>query len=391
MNDSTLIYLDYQATTPLDPRVLEVMLPFLRQDFGNAASTQHRFGQRAAEAVNRSRTAISQAINGSELGLVFTSGATESINLALKGLADFYTDRPRNHIVTARTEHPAVIDCCQWLEGKGFQVTYLPVNSQGHLDLNQLEQAVTERTQAISIMYANNETGVLHDVGAVGAIAKAKGAFFHCDAVQAIGKEPLDVEALGIDLLSFSGHKIYGPKGIGGLWVRRKNPRVRLGHQIHGGGHQRGFRSGTLNVPGIVGLAHAFQLCLEERDAENRRLLALRSLFLELLSRAGLAYTVNGDLERRLAGNLNLRFHGVSAAKLLNLIPTLAMARGSACTAAVPAPSRVLLAMGLTPDQAQESLRIGFGRMTTEDEVRLAVERLAEGHAAAIADGDDAS
>lgn len=373
------IYLDYQATTPLDPRVLEKMLPFFTENFGNAASTSHLPGQQAHDAVESARETIAANINGSPLGLVFTSGATESINLALKGVASFYNGQEKNHIITCQTEHPAVLDCCAWLEQNGFQITYLPVNNDGCLDMNLLDNAISARTLLISLMYANNETGVLHDVATIGTLAKTKGVFFHCDAVQALGKEPLDVEALGIDLLSFSAHKIYGPKGIGGLWVRRKNPRVRLNLQMHGGGHERGFRSGTLNVPGIVGLAEALQLCQTTREQEHARLQTLTHLFLARLKSLDVTFQVNGHLKNRLAGSLNLRFPGTSSAALIRLTPQIAAARGSACTSAVPAPSRVLLAMGLSADAANESLRICFGRMTTETEVNLAASFLAEG------------
>lgn len=373
------IYLDFQATTPLDPRVLEDMLPFFTTHYGNAASTAHDYGQKAALAVETSRERIAQHINGSPLGLVFTSGATESINLALKGLADFYSNSPKNHVITCQTEHPAVLDCFTWLETKGFEVTYLPVNAAGHLNLEQLTDTITDQTLAISIMFANNETGVLHDVASIGTIAKQKGVFFHCDAVQAIGKLPLDVETMGIDLLSFSGHKIYGPKGIGGLWVRRKHPRVRLGLQIHGGGHERGFRSGTLNVPGIVGLSKALDLCLEEQASESKRLENLRQEFLACLYSAQVSVDVNGDLDARLPHNLNLRFTGISAAKLMNACPQLAISRGSACTSAVPSPSRVLLAMGLSAQAASESLRISFGRTTTRSQSLLAAKILVNG------------
>ena len=375
----TPIYLDYQATTPLDPRVLATMQPYLAEDFGNAASHAHAYGQRAAEAVAAAREEIAQAINGSPLGLVFTSGATESINLALKGLAEFYGPSPRDHIITCVTEHPAVRDCCVWLETKGFRVTVLPVDSGGHLDLDQVAEAMDDRTLALSVMAANNETGVLHNVAALGALAKEKGVFFHCDAVQALGRVPIDVETMGIDLLSISGHKIYGPKGVGALWLRRKHPRVRLVPQMHGGGHERGFRSGTLNVPAIVGLAHALKLCLAERGTEERRFSALRDHLFEGLTQEGISFELNGDPVKRLACNLNLRFPGVSAARLMAATPQLALSRGSACTSAVPSPSRVLLAMGLDARAAAESLRISLGRMTTAEDLETVLSSLVSG------------
>ena len=367
------IYLDYQATTPLDPRVLERMMPYLTGNFGNAASTAHDYGAAAAEAVAESRRTLAHRIGGDPLGLVFTSGATESINLALKGLADQYGGNKR-HLITCRTEHPAVLDCAAYLENRGFRVTYLAVDRDGHLDLNALAEAVRADTLAISLMYANNETGVFHPVEAIGRLAKERGVFFHCDGAQAVGKARIDVEEMGIDLLSISAHKMYGPKGVGALYLRRKNPRVRLAPQIHGGGHERGFRSGTLNVPGIVGMAEALRLADDEREQENRRLVNLRNELLAGLRAAGATFHINGDPDRRLAGNLNLRFPGISAAALLKALPELALSRGSACSSAVPSPSPVLLAMGLTAEQAGQSLRIGLGRFTTAADIRLAGE-----------------
>lgn len=374
MKDLKPIYLDYQATTPLDPRVLDAMLPYLTDQFGNAASSSHGFGQHAAKAVNTARERIAANIGGSPLGLVFTSGATESINLALKGIASHYGSEPKNHIITCQTEHPAVMDTCQWLETQGFQLTYMPVQKDGRLDLGELEQAITEQTLALSIMFANNESGVIHDIAAIGALAKTRGVFFHCDGVQAVGKVPLNVETLGIDLLSFSAHKIYGPKGMGALWVRRKQPRVRMGLQMHGGGHERGFRSGTLNVPGIVGLDCALDLCIQHQSEAQAHLFQCRQHFLDALQAQQIAYEINGNMTHRLAGNLNLRFPNISAAKLMQAVPSLALARGSACTSAVPSPSRVLMAMGLSAKQAGESLRISFGRMTTLAEVEKAAK-----------------
>lgn len=370
------VYLDYQATTPLDPRVLDVMLPYFCDVFGNAASTSHEPGRMAGRAVARARQQVADLIGADPLSIVFTSGATESINLALKGLALHDTGK-RRHFISCRAEHPAVLDTCADLETRGYKGTYLIVNEEGHLDLDQIRKAITPNTLFISLMFANNEVGVIHDIAEIGAIAKEKGVFFHCDGAQAVGKEWIDVDSLGIDLLSISGHKFYGPKGVGALYVRRRNPRVRLLPLMHGGGHERTFRSGTLNVPGIVGLGKACELASFLMDDEHERLKELRGMFLEGLKKEDASFVVNGDLDRRLAGNLNIRFPGVPAARMLEALPELSMSMGSACSSAIPSPSKVLLGMGLTPDEAAESMRLSFGRPTTPEEVVYAAKKMA--------------
>ncbi len=370
------VYLDYQATTPVDERVLETMLPFFSEVYGNAASTNHEPGRNAMRATAAARAQVADLIGADPLSIVFTSGATESINLALKGLAEYGGDK-RRHFISCRSEHPAVLDTCSWLEKKGFRGTWLKVDAEGHLDLDQLREAISEDTLFISLMFANNEIGTIHDIAAIGAIAKEKGVFFHCDGAQAVGNEWIDVDSLGIDLLSISGHKLYAPKGVGALYIRRRNPRVRLAPQIHGGGHERSYRSGTLNVPGIVGLGKACELAAMHMDEESERLKRFRSMFLEKISCAGVDFRINGDMERRLAGNLNIRFPGVSAAQMLEALPELSMSRGSACSSAVSSPSRVLLGLGLSPAEVSESIRLSFGRPTTTEEVIYAADKIA--------------
>ncbi|CAM2068526.1 Cysteine desulfurase [Sulfidibacter corallicola] len=371
------IYLDYQATTPLDPRVFTVMQPYFTRVFGNPASRGHDYGREAAEAVNGAREAVARMIGGSPLGLVFTSGATEANNLALKGLFEQHRDRAR-HFVSCRTEHPAVLDVLAHLVERGAEVTWLEPDRSGHIDPDELRRAIRPDTLAVSLMYANNETGVVHDVAAIGAITRDAGVFFHCDATQAAGKLPLDVGETGIDLLTFSGHKIYGPKGIGALYAGRSRPRVRLVSQMHGGGHERGFRSGTLNVPAIVGLAAALDLAENEREREAALLKKQREALLHRLRAADVAFQINGDPVAGLPGCLNLRFVGVDGAALQQAVPRLAFSRGSACSSAVPTPSKVLLAMGLGAIEAGESLRLSLGRFTSDAEVETAAELLIE-------------
>jgi cysteine desulfurase len=372
------IYLDYHATTPVDPRVLETMIPYFSQDFGNAASKSHAFGWRAEEAVEEARAAVGRLVGATAKEIVWTSGATESNNLAIKGVAQFYQDKGR-HLVTTRTEHKAVLDSMHALERQGFEVTFLDVERDGRLDPERLRGALREDTILVSVMHANNETGVLNPVEQIGRITRAAGVLFHCDAVQSVGKVPFDVERANADLVSLSAHKMYGPKGVGALYVRRK-PRVRLVAQMDGGGHERGFRSGTLNVPGIVGFGKAAELALAERDAEATRVLALRERL-----RAGLAagldlVTVNGSLEHRVPGNLNVSFAYVEGEALMMAIKDVAVSSGSACTSASLEPSYVLRAMGVSEDLAHSSIRFGLGRFTTEEEidfvVRLVVEKV---------------
>jgi cysteine desulfurase len=372
------IYLDSHATTPVDPRVLEAMLPFFSQDFGNAASKSHAFGWRAEEEVESAREEVAKLIGASPKEIVWTSGATESDNLAIKGAAQFYQEKGK-HLVTCKTEHKAVLDSMHALERQGFEVTFLDVEKDGRLDPARLEAALRRDTILASVMHANNETGVLHPVEEIGRILRKAGVLFHCDAVQSVGKVPFDVERVGADLVSLSAHKMYGPKGAGALYVRRK-PRVRLVAQMDGGGHERGFRSGTLNVPGIVGFGRAARLALAERDVEAARILALREK-LRLGLAAGLDLVmVNGSLEHRLPGNLNVSFAYVEGEALMMAIKDVAVSSGSACTSASLEPSYVLRAMGVPEDLAHSSIRFGLGRFTTEEEIafvtRLVVEKV---------------
>ncbi|MDP2333471.1 MAG: IscS subfamily cysteine desulfurase [Reyranella sp.] len=368
------IYLDYQATTPLDPRVLEAMMPYFTYKFGNAHSRSHSYGWEAEEGVEKARAQIAKLIGADEKEVIYTSGATESNNLAIKGVADFYKDR-RNHIVTTVTEHKCVLDTCRHLEQEGFTVTYLPVQQNGLVDLDVLRAAVTDKTVVVSIMAVNNEIGVIQPLAEIGKICREKGAFFHTDAAQAAGKIPLDVEAMNIDLMSISGHKIYGPKGIGALYVRRK-PRVRLAAMIHGGGQERGFRSGTLPTPLCVGLGEAAEICMKEMDSEAKRLTKLRDRMLKGLNAKLPEIYVNGDLDHRIPGNLNISFAHVEGESLMMGIKNLSVSSGSACTSASLEPSYVLRALGVEEEMAHTSLRIGLGRFTTEHEVDTAVEEL---------------
>ena len=363
------IYMDNQATTPLDPRVLEAMLPYLTSEFGNAASRNHVFGWKAEEAVERAREKIGELIGGSGKEIVFTSGATESINLALKGAAWFHRERGR-HIITATTEHKATLDTCKRLEKEGFRVTYLPVETDGRITPERVVEAVADDTILVSLMLANNEIGVVNPIAEIAAAVKAKkkDVLIHVDAVQGVGKIPFDVEAARVDLASITAHKMYGPKGVGALWVRRK-PRVRIEPVIDGGGHERGMRSGTLNVPGIVGFGFAAQLARAEMAAEAVRLLALRNQLLTGL-RAGLdEIYVNGSMEHRLPGSLNVSFAFVEGEALMMALKDIAVSSGSACTSASLEPSYVLRACGVGEELAHTSIRFGLGRFNTAEEV----------------------
>jgi cysteine desulfurase len=368
------IYLDYQATTPMDPRVLEAMMPYFTYKFGNPHSRSHSYGWEAEEGVEKARAQVAKLIGADEKEVIFTSGATESNNLAIRGVAEFYKDR-RNHIVTTVTEHKCVLDTCRHLEQQGFDVTYLPVQKNGLVDLEALRAAVTDKTVVVSIMAVNNEIGVIQPLAEIGKICREKKAFFHTDAAQAVGKIPLDVEAMNIDLMSISGHKIYGPKGIGALYVRRK-PRVRLVPLIVGGGQERGFRSGTLPTPLCVGLGEAAEIAMKEMDAESKRLAKLQARMLKGLNAKLTDIHVNGDLEHRIPGNLNIGFAFVEGESLMMGIKGLSVSSGSACTSASLEPSYVLRALGVEEDMAHTSLRIGLGRFTTEQEVDTAVDEL---------------
>ncbi|TMA61464.1 MAG: IscS subfamily cysteine desulfurase [Deltaproteobacteria bacterium] len=373
------IYMDNQATTPMDPRVLEVMLPYFAEKFGNAASRTHPFGWEAEEAVERAREQVARLINAKSKEVIFTSGATESDNLALRGVVEFYKDKG-NHVITCVTEHNAVLDTCKVLERAGkATVTYLPVDRYGMVDPDAVRNAITDQTVLISIMYANNEIGTIHPIREIGTIAKEEEVLFHCDATQGVGKVPVDVERDGIDLLSMSGHKVYGPKGCGALYVRSKGPRVRLTPQIDGGGHERGMRSGTLNVPGIVGFGKACELCGQELESEAARLIALRTRLYEGLTTRLEEVHLNGHPTQRLPGNLNLSFAYVEGESfLMGLNQEVALSSGSACTSATLEPSHVLKALGIGEELAHASIRFGLGRFNTEEEVDYVIERVVE-------------
>ena len=362
------IYLDNHATTPVDPRVFEAMRPYFLELFGNAASRNHSFGWAAEDAVERARKQIGELIGATAKEIVFTSGATESNNLAIKGVAQMYAEKG-NHIITQATEHKATLDTCKHLEKEGYKVTYLAVQTNGLIDLDQLRAAITDKTILISIMYANNEIGVVQPIAEIGKIAKERGVLFHTDAVQAAGKIPIDVIKDGIDLLSISAHKMYGPKGVGALYVRRRNPRVQLTAQIDGGGHERGMRSGTLNVPGIVGLGEACAICKAEMPAEAKRSAYLRDKLKDRLLASLDETFINGTTEHRLPNNLNISFAYVEGESLLMGINDIAVSSGSACTSATLEPSYVLKALGAGDDLAHSSIRFGIGRFNTEEEI----------------------
>jgi len=371
-----MIYLDNNATTPVDPQVLEAMLPYFREKFGNAASRSHRAGWEAEEAVERARAQVAAVIGAEPKEIVFTSGATEGNNIALKGVAEMHADRGR-HIISQPTEHKAVIDPCNWLAEKhGYHVTWLQVDSRGQVDPEDVAAAITEQTILVSIMHGNNEIGTLQPIAEIGRICKEKSVLFHCDASQTFGKLPLDVNAAGVDLLTLSGHKIYGPKGVGALYVRRRAPRVRLGTIMHGGGHERGIRSGTLNVPAIVGLGKAAELCQQQMAEESERLRALRDRLRDgLLSQLD-AVTLNGHPTERTQTNLNLSFAYVEGESLMMSCDDLAVSSGSACTSASLEPSYVLRALGVGDELAHSSIRFSVGRFNTESEIDHAIGRV---------------
>lgn len=363
------IYMDNHATTPLDPRVLETMIPYFTQTFGNAASRTHRFGWDAEAAVDDARDTIAELI-GAESGkeIVFTSGATESNNLAIKGVAEYYKSKG-NHIITSVIEHKAVLDSCKRLEKEGFEVTYLPVDATGRVDPEQVRAAITDKTILVSIMLANNEVGSIQPIAEIGEITRERGVILHCDAVQGIGKTEFDVSKMNVDLASITAHKMYGPKGCGALYIRRKKPRVRLSAQMDGGGHERGNRSGTLNVPGIVGFAKAAKIMMKEGAEENARILALRERMHATINASLDEVVLNGHPTLRLPGNLNLSFSFVEGEGLMMAIKDVAVSSGSACTSASLEPSYVLRAMGLGEELAHSSIRFGLGRFNTVEEV----------------------
>ena len=370
-----MVYLDYHATTPVDPRVLEAMLPYFCEHFGNPASRQHKWGWKAQEAVDRARAQVAQLIGGSANEIVFTSGATESNNLAIKGAALAMRERG-NHIVTVTTEHKSVLDSCKHLEHAGWSVSRLGVTPEGFVDPDELRSIVTDRTVLVSVMAANNEIGVIQPLAEIARIAHARGALVHTDAAQAAGKIPLAVDRLDIDLLSLTGHKYYGPKGAGALYVRRRKPRIRLECQIDGGGHENGLRSGTLNVPGIVGLGAAAEICRMEMAAESVRLASLRDQLLVGLRQRLDGLRVNGSMEARLPHNLHVSFDGIEGEALLMALGDLAVSTGSACSSGSQAPSHVLQAIGAVGDRAGASIRFGLGRATSEADIAFAIDRV---------------
>jgi len=369
------IYLDNHATTPMDPRVLDVMLPYFKESFGNAASRNHSFGWVAEEAVEKARKQLASLIGATSKEIVFTSGATESNNLALKGVAEMYAQKG-NHIITAATEHKAVLDTCKRLEKHGSRVTYLPVQANGLVDLDMLRDAITDKTILVSIMYGNNEIGVVQSIAEIGRICRERGVLFHTDGVQAVGKIPVNVNTDNIDLMSFTAHKMYGPKGVGALYVRRKSPRVQLTAQMDGGGHERGMRSGTLNVPGIAGFGKAAELCQQLLPDEMQAHGALRDRLKEKLMAELDETYINGTMDSRLPHNLNISFAYVEGESLLMGINDIAVSSGSACTSATLEPSYVLKALGAGDDLAHSSIRFGIGRFTTQEEVDYTADKV---------------
>jgi cysteine desulfurase len=367
------IYMDYHATTPVDPRVVQTMLPYFTEHFGNAASRTHAYGWQAEAAVETARDTIGELIGASGKEIVITSGATESNNLAIKGVAEFYQSKG-NHIITSTIEHKAVLDSCKRLETEGFSVTYVKAGTDGLVNPEEIAAAITDKTILVSVMLANNEVGTVQPIAELGQITRARGVLLHCDAVQGVGKVPFNVEEMNVDLASLTAHKMYGPKGVGALYVRRSKPRVRIVAQMDGGGHERGMRSGTLNVPGIVGFAKACELMQTEGVAESQRILALRQRLHSKITSQLDEVVLNGHPEKRLPGNLNLSFSFVEGEGLMMAIKDVAVSSGSACTSASLEPSYVLRSMGLDEDMAHSSIRFGLGRFNTEEEVDYVAE-----------------
>lgn len=371
------IYLDNNATTRTDPRVVEAMLPFFTEVYGNAASRNHEYGWGAEEAVEKAREQIASLVGSNPKEVIFTSGATESNNLALKGAMNMYAEKG-NHLITVTSEHNAILDTCKALEREGKIVTYLPINDKGFINLDDLRNAITDKTVIVSVMYANNEMGVIQDVKAIGAICREKGVLFHTDATQAVGKVPVNVENDNIDIMSFTAHKMYGPKGVGALYVRRRNPRVLLQPMMDGGGHERGMRSGTLNVPGIVGFGKAAEICQQEMADEAVRAKRLATKLRDGLMNSLEETYLNGDWDNRLPGNVNISFNWVEGESLLMGLKEIALSSGSACTSATLEPSHVLKALGLGDDLAHSSLRFGIGRFNTEEDIDYTIGRVTE-------------
>lgn len=370
------VYLDYSATTPVDPRVAEKMIPYLCEKFGNPASRSHAYGWEAEKAVEEARAEVARYINADPREIVWTSGATEADNLAIKGVAHFYKDKGK-HLITVKTEHKAVLDSMRHLETEGFEVTYMDVEENGLLDLAKLEAAIRPDTTLVSVMAVNNEIGVIQDIAAIGEMCRRHGVLYHCDATQAVGKMDLDTEKLKIDLMSLSGHKVYGPKGIGALYVRRK-PRVRIEPQIHGGGHERGMRSGTLPTHQIVGMGEAYRLARLEQAEEIKRIAALRDRLKDGIEKNIPEIVINGDMEHRVCSNLNVSFNFIEGESLMMAVKDLAVSSGSACTSASLEPSYVLKSLGRSDELAHSSIRFTLGRFTTEEEIDFAVKLLTE-------------
>ena len=369
------IYLDNQATTPLDPKVFSAMEPWFTEKFGNASSRNHTYGWEAEEAVEIARESVAATIGALPKEIIFTSGATEANNIALQGVAKKYQDQGK-HIITVKTEHKAVMDVCQHLSKDGFDITYLTVDKDGILDLNKFEDAIRDDTILASVMHVNNEIGVIQPIKELGAICKNKGIIFHVDAAQSVGKLPINVIDMGIDLLSISAHKLYGPKGVGALYVRRKNPRVQLQPIMFGGGHERGIRSGTLPVPNIVGLGKACDLAADLMIEENLRISQLRDTLLKGIRAENPNASINGSMEHRVAGNLNMSFPGANNEAIIAAVPDIAISSGSACTTSTMEPSHVLLALGMSKNEVYSSLRFGIGRFNTEEDIKIAVKSI---------------
>ena len=369
------IYLDNQATTPLDPKVFSAMEPWFTEKFGNASSRNHTYGWEAEEAVEIARESVAATIGALPKEIIFTSGATEANNIALQGAAKSYQDQGR-HIITVKTEHKAVMDVCQHLSKDGFDITYLTVDKDGILDLNKFEDAIRDDSILASVMHVNNEIGVIQPIKELGAICKNKGIIFHVDAAQSMGKLSINVDDMGIDLLSISAHKFYGPKGVGALYVRRKNPRVQLQPIMFGGGHERGIRSGTLPVPNIVGMGRACDLAVDVMIEENLRISQLRDTLLKGIRAENRNASINGSMEHRVAGNLNMSFPGANNEAIIAAVPDIAISSGSACTTSTMEPSHVLLALGMSKNEVYSSLRFGIGRFNTEEDIKIAVKSI---------------
>lgn len=369
------IYLDYAATTPVDSRVLAEMVPYFSTEFGNASSSDHVFGWIAEEAVKKARKQISSLINASSNEIIFTSGATESNNLALKGISFQYQSKG-THIISCVTEHKSVLDSLRFLQDNGFEITYLKVNQNGLLDLHELEAAITPKTILISLMTANNETGIIHPISEIGALAQKHGVFFHTDATQAAGKIPIDVKTMNVDMLSLSAHKMYGPKGVGALFVKKKSPKIELAPIIHGGGHEHGIRSGTLNVPGIVGFGAACHYCALEMDEEAARLIVLREKLKSGIEKSIDRVRINGHETNRLPGILNISIAGIENVNLIRELQDIAISSGSACTSEVIGPSHVIEAMGVEPEYIRSAVRFSLGRFTTETEIDYVIQKI---------------